>query len=634
MSEIKISKEDLKDNLRNILQQDYGFVCAIKGKWGVGKTYFIKNFLEEYKKENKKENKEFEYVYISLFNKRSLSDIEKEIILNISAAAKFSSKFKDIFDKIHSTLDLRKDEISLNLGFIGSILNIGLSILEKKDFEKITIVFDDLERLSDNLPIKEVLGLIAHLKEEKDCKIIIIFNEDKILNRGENNYRAEDSATSEEIFNDQITGNSGNNNEEHDHNLEDNSKKIYLDYKEKVIDFEFLYNPSVEENFELIRDKSKCYTEEIRDFFVRNKINNIRNMLQVIYVINNLCKLNDKLDRELLKESIIYLIPFIYLKKVEGKNTNEIDKILYQYMKITISEDAQNNDIKKTASKLKSLFPSWKSIDLMEYSLYPEFVTPFFDYVNTEVWTEEIERKVKNHFKDELARRKNLRIKEDFERERFKYIYCFSYEDENFIKNIWSKFENYKEKILEIFSLSELYEWMTDLLKIDEKHLEKYKSYFSEVLINYLENKYSDSNEILYFFENENIRTSKIINRIDEFPELKKYLENKQKERLENYTESCKKIYELMLNILYSNSWNREDITILNGLKKERIFECIKQDSKFVEILIEFISDQRKYQDSSFEKLIKTFDELVEELKKSEEKIRKKIEIWERWSRY
>ncbi|MEJ1720226.1 NTPase, partial [Escherichia coli] len=41
---------------------------------------------------------------------------------------------------------------------------------------KMIVVIDDLERRGKNLDVKDVLGLVSLLKEQKDCKVVLLLN--------------------------------------------------------------------------------------------------------------------------------------------------------------------------------------------------------------------------------------------------------------------------------------------------------------------------------------------------------------------------------------------------------------------------------------------------------------------------
>lgn len=54
------------------------------------------------------------------------------------------------------------------------------SFLKKEDFKDIIVCFDNIERRSDNLSLKEILGLVNLLKEEKECNVVMIFHEEEL----------------------------------------------------------------------------------------------------------------------------------------------------------------------------------------------------------------------------------------------------------------------------------------------------------------------------------------------------------------------------------------------------------------------------------------------------------------------
>ena len=59
------------------------YAVLLRGKWGCGKTYFVKNWLAEFDKSNKlpaNENSiELKPIYVSLFGMREISDIKSAI---------------------------------------------------------------------------------------------------------------------------------------------------------------------------------------------------------------------------------------------------------------------------------------------------------------------------------------------------------------------------------------------------------------------------------------------------------------------------------------------------------------------------------------------------------------------------
>lgn len=222
-------KERLEHNIRN---EEIGTAIAITGSWGVGKTFFWKRCIDGYNFKKK-------YVYVSLFGLESLSDLKTHIYSNI--------------ENNHSTL-----EIPRWIRGLPSILKdtrvsqFGLSastkIFDSLMFNQVKdaiICFDDFERMSNKLDIKDVMGLANYLKLEKNCQIILILDEDK---------------------------------------AEGDNKKKYADYKEKLIDETIVIN-SVEP---LIRENTKHFeidetlVELMIEFAKTLEIHNFRFFQKVI----------------------------------------------------------------------------------------------------------------------------------------------------------------------------------------------------------------------------------------------------------------------------------------------------------------------------------------------------------------
>lgn len=312
--------DKIKEKLIQIFKDESAVCTTINGKWGVGKTYFWHKFVEDNSKELNKS-----FVYISLFGKDSVNQIVKEIIFQAYRASKVISevsekakylKFDKILDSVVPTL--------------GSAIIGCISFFEKKDFENIIICFDDFERLSNKLSIKDVFGLISELKEQKNCHIVMIFNADEVKFDGE-------------------------------------TKK----YKDKIIDYEFEYSPSLEDTYKIVKDRLKCFKEYPLEYFKDKNINNIRVMRRVVDALNDFVFLEKELDgfkitMEILAKHIIEIatinslfarIDFgelieYYLDKNRNKQENEILKEATQYIACSIFEYGYiRDDITKCITK-------------------------------------------------------------------------------------------------------------------------------------------------------------------------------------------------------------------------------------------------------------------------------------------
>lgn len=168
------------------LKMDTNYALLISGEWGSGKTYFLKNTLENNIFKTKTYNdssKTYKPVLISLFGLKSIEEIQLEILLGIYSILK-NRKIKIGADVVK----LLAKGYMYSKGLVGydklidqiNIKNFQKSI--KINFAEIVICFDDLERINKNLELEELIGFINNLVENENIKILILANENEIKN--------------------------------------------------------------------------------------------------------------------------------------------------------------------------------------------------------------------------------------------------------------------------------------------------------------------------------------------------------------------------------------------------------------------------------------------------------------------
>lgn len=181
------------DNFENIAEKflinDKPEVLVIKGSWGIGKTFAWKRLVNR----NKERIIPKTYCYVSLFGIASIKELRMAILVNSIQTELLGKTFDYKSDKS----DLSKFALSkirfASLGCLKSLIekikipyidmkNISISLenLASHLIRDTLICFDDFERLKDSINTEELLGLVSELKEEKNCKIILIFNEEKL----------------------------------------------------------------------------------------------------------------------------------------------------------------------------------------------------------------------------------------------------------------------------------------------------------------------------------------------------------------------------------------------------------------------------------------------------------------------
>jgi hypothetical protein len=146
-------------------QKNLPFAVLLKGQWGCGKTYFIKNYINKAKDKN--------LIHISLYGIDDFRGIKEKIIVELIPfiPEKYSNLAVRIFRNIKKVSKI-KDWIPADVD------ELLVDIFLKKN-KKYIFIFDDLERSS--IRIDKLLGYINNFVEFRGQKVILISDEDKIL---------------------------------------------------------------------------------------------------------------------------------------------------------------------------------------------------------------------------------------------------------------------------------------------------------------------------------------------------------------------------------------------------------------------------------------------------------------------
>jgi len=165
-----------------------------------------------------------------------------------------------------------------------------------------------------------LIGFVEYLVQELECKIIIIYNE---------NYLVENDEA---------------------------SKKVLDTYREKVIDREFTFNPTLEEKLDMLL-KENPDVELIKEVFHRTRTNNIRIIRKTCWLIDELIPLiknwEPSLRNQIITNSIILNV---------AKFDTEFQKhfpiepdTIPSLIDSSIYKDKMPNEIMHIASKIESL---------------------------------------------------------------------------------------------------------------------------------------------------------------------------------------------------------------------------------------------------------------------------------------
>ncbi len=167
------------------------FAVMITGKWGCGKTYFIKNIKDQWCSSNKNvsENSiDLKPIYVSLNGLSSISSIIRKVkaVLYPILYSKGATVAKTVILSAlriasKSFLDLDKDgagEDMNNLLDAEGIIEVFKSNSDTLKGNRVMIL-DDVERCK--IPLDELFGFINSIVEHSNSKIILICDEEKLV---------------------------------------------------------------------------------------------------------------------------------------------------------------------------------------------------------------------------------------------------------------------------------------------------------------------------------------------------------------------------------------------------------------------------------------------------------------------
>jgi KAP family P-loop domain len=177
MSAVLVEKE-----IERFLASPEPEVLCLRGKWGVGKTHSWEAILR--KARDRGAIALNSYAYVSLFGRDSLAQLKYAIFENGMSLADIGAEptvetFKSNAAALFKRIGKQSFSFLQNLpqpADYASELQ-ALSFLSVRDR---LICVDDLERMGQHLLMKDVLGLISDLRDQKGCKVVIILNDDAL----------------------------------------------------------------------------------------------------------------------------------------------------------------------------------------------------------------------------------------------------------------------------------------------------------------------------------------------------------------------------------------------------------------------------------------------------------------------
>ena len=179
-----------KEQIEKFLNSDLPEVMAIKGAWRVGKTYTWNKLLKDAEEEKKVKYKK--YSYVSLFGINSLESLKYSVFEQTINTDLIGNPSLDTFKTNADTLLTSLGKKSLQYFQSAPLVKNFAPAIQSASFlsvNKTIICIDDFERKSEDVSLRGVLGLVLLLKEQRDCKIVLIFNDEKMGEENADKYQ-------------------------------------------------------------------------------------------------------------------------------------------------------------------------------------------------------------------------------------------------------------------------------------------------------------------------------------------------------------------------------------------------------------------------------------------------------------
>jgi hypothetical protein len=279
-----MSVELVKEQIRRFLSSDTPEVLAIKGDWGVGKTYSWEQYIKEFKGESALKS----YSYVSLFGINSISEVKQTTFLNTIDINSVGGK-PNIKGYSRKLAELVKDTkipyVSKYVGGIGSLIDS----ISQLAMNQTIICFDDLERHSKGITIKDFMGLVSFFKEQRHCKVVLLLNED----------------AGDDTFED------------------------YRKYKEKIVDRQLHFEPTAEQCFDVMFIEDFEFRSYVRDCCVGLKIKNKRVIRKIVEHTKEFLGLVDGFDESIKKQVIHSTIVLSWCYYCHGADEGRIPEFSF-----------------------------------------------------------------------------------------------------------------------------------------------------------------------------------------------------------------------------------------------------------------------------------------------------------------
>jgi hypothetical protein len=257
----------IETEIRRFLADANPEVLCIRGSWGVGKTFAWKKFLKAALNDDLVALDT--YSYVSLFGVSSIRDAKRSIFENqVSLSLAESPSATTIGRKLSQVLGMGRrglkgvlQSLPLTRNAAEELANAAFGLVHDQ-----IVCLDDLERLGQGLRVKDVLGLVSYLREEKNCKVALLLNREQ---------------------------------------MSDDDKKAFEEQLEKVVDVELEFAPTPAESVAIGLSEDFPLRAELERAIIALSIANIRTIKRIERMTLNALRIVEGLHDNVRKQVIL-----------------------------------------------------------------------------------------------------------------------------------------------------------------------------------------------------------------------------------------------------------------------------------------------------------------------------------------
>jgi len=166
--------------MERFLTEETADALAVVGDWGSGKTFTWNAAVDRIRGDASKKLARPGYAYVSLFGINSIAQLNVAIFQQSDVTHEGTNqKEKDALGKL-----LRFASKFRSAPLLKDYAEAAEQLMAYEIRDRI-VCFDDLERMSPGLSVKELMGFASFLKERRNCKIAFIAHVNRLEERAE-----------------------------------------------------------------------------------------------------------------------------------------------------------------------------------------------------------------------------------------------------------------------------------------------------------------------------------------------------------------------------------------------------------------------------------------------------------------